>query len=306
MKGSESSMKRIFKQETVMLVSLCLVLLVVMFGATVAWFEGITPASIKEMDIKADDLGDLYVWVKVDDENTASAGELGTTASAGEIDDENYAPLKSVGTGDNIKYSIDLDIAKQENIEDNTLAPGAYGTVKFKILSKTSRTTGYAISVTPSIELIDGYENIGSGLTEEEFKKLVESHLKFYATYDDDSKEYEDVIPYSDECLFLYNEFKGIKGDVNENEIKYVTLYWYWPYEFTDIPNSLNIYNEDSDFYEEFKKYTFSTMTNEKEEIVNIRREISESIEAYDWDDTYIGNYVQSLKFHFDVESLRK
>ncbi len=297
MKGSESSMKRIFKQETVMLVSLCLVLLVVMFGATVAWFEGITPASIKEMDIKADDLGDLYVWVKVDDENTASAGE---------IDDENYAPLKSVGTGDNIKYSIDLDIAKQENIEDNTLAPGAYGTVKFKILSKTSRTTGYAISVTPSIELIDGYENIGSGLTEEEFKKLVESHLKFYATYDDDSKEYEDVIPYSDECLFLYNEFKGIKGDVNENEIKYVTLYWYWPYEFTDIPKSLDIYNEDSDFYEEFKKYTFSTMINEKEEIVNIRREISESIEAYDWDDTYIGNYVQSLKFHFDVESLRK
>ncbi|MDY6328985.1 MAG: hypothetical protein SPL51_05845 [Lachnospiraceae bacterium] len=290
-------MKRIFKQETVMLVSLCLVLLVVMFGATVAWFEGITPASIKEMDIKADDLGDLYVWVKVDDENTASAGE---------IDDENYAPLKSVGTGDNIKYSIDLDIAKQENIEDNTLAPGAYGTVKFKILSKTSRTTGYAISVTPSIELIDGYENIGSGLTEEEFKKLVESHLKFYATYDDDSKEYEDVIPYSDECLFLYNEFKGIKGDVNENEIKYVTLYWYWPYEFTDIPKSLDIYNEDSDFYEEFKKYTFSTMINEKEEIVNIRREISESIEAYDWDDTYIGNYVQSLKFHFDVESLRK
>ena len=299
-------MKRIFKQETVMLVSLCLVLLVVMFGATVAWFEGITPASIKEMDIKADDLGDLYVWVKVDDENTASAGELGTIASAGEIDDENYAPLKSVGTGDNIKYSIDLDIAKQENIEDNTLAPGAYGTVKFKILSKTPRTTGYAISVTPSIELIDGYENIGSGLTEEEFKKLVESHLKFYATYDDDSKEYEDVIPYSDECLFLYNEFKGIKGDVNENEIKYVTLYWYWPYEFTDIPKSLDIYNEDSDFYEEFKKYTFSTMTNEKEEIVNIRREISESIEAYDWDDTYIGNYVQSLKFHFDVESLRK
>lgn len=297
MKGSESSMKRIFKQETVMLVSLCLVLLVVMFGATVAWFEGITPASIKDMDIKADDLGDLYVWVKVDDENTASAGE---------IDDENYAPLKSVGTGDNIKYSIDLDIAKQENIEDNTLAPGAYGTVKFKILSKTSRTTGYAISVTPSIELIDGYENIGSGLTEEEFKKLVESHLKFYATYDDESKEYEDVIPYSDECLFLYNEFKGIKGDVNENEIKYVTLYWYWPYEFTDIPNSLDIYNEDSDFYEEFKKYTFSTMTNENEEIVNIRREISESIEAYDWDDTYIGNYVQSLKFHFDVESLRK
>lgn len=299
-------MKHIFKQETVMLVSLCLVLLVVMFGATVAWFEGITPASIKEMDIKADDLGDLYVWVKIDDENTASAGELGTIASAGEIDDENYAPLKSVGTDDNIKYSIDLDIAKQENIEDNTLAPGAYGTVKFKILSKTSRTTGYAISVTPSIELIDGYEDIGSGLTKEEFKKLVESHLKFYATYDDVSKKYEDVIPYSDECLFLYNEFKGIKGDVNENEIKYVTLYWYWPYEFTDIPESLDIYNENSDFYEEFKKYTFSTMTNENEEIVNIRREISESIEAYDWDDTYIGNYVQSLKFHFDVESLRK
>ena len=122
MKGSESSMKRIFKQETVMLVSLCLVLLVVMFGATVAWFEGITPASIKEMDIKADDLGDLYVWVKVDDENTASAGE---------IDDENYAPLKSVGTGDNIKYSIDLDIAKQEKIGDTIKRTGYYTELQF-------------------------------------------------------------------------------------------------------------------------------------------------------------------------------
>lgn len=299
-------MKRIFKQETVMLVSMCLVLLVVMFGATVAWFEGITPASIKDMEIKSDDLGDLYVWVKTDDKNTASAGELGNVASAGEIDEEGYVPLKSVGTGDDVKYSIDLDIAKQENIEDNTLAPGAYGTVKFKILSKTSRTTGYAISVTPSIELIDGYENIGSGLTEEEFKQLVESHLKFYAAYDSDAKEYEDVIPYSDECLFLYNEFKGMKGDVNENEIKYVTLYWYWPYEFTDIPDTLDIFNEDSDFYDEFKKYAFSTMTNENEETITKRRAIAESIEAYDWDDTYIGNYVQSLKFHFDVESIRK
>lgn len=267
-----------------MLVSMCLVLLLVMFGATVAWFEGITPASIKNMKVESDDLGDLYVRVKTEEED--------------------YVLLKDIGTGDNVQYSIDLDIAKLENIEDNTLAPGSYGTVKFEILSKTPRTTGYLISITPSIELVDDYENSGAGLTEDELKNLLETHLKFYTKFE--NNEYGEAISYSDECLFLNNsnEIKGLKGDLTVNKSEYVTLYWYWPYEYVDIPDSLDILNEDSDFYEEFKKYSYS-FRNENETLVTERKEISESIELYDWDDTYIGNYIQSIKFHFDVEAIK-
>lgn len=277
-------MKRIFKQETVMLVSMCLVLLLVMFGATVAWFEGITPASIKNMKVESDDLVDLYVRVKTEEED--------------------YVLLDDIGTGNDVKYSIDLDIAKQENIEDNTLAPGSYGTVKFEILSKTPRTTGYLISITPTVELVDDYENSGAGLTKDELKNLLETHLKFYAKFE--NGEYGEAISYSDECLFLHNtnEIKGLKGNLTVNKSEYVTLYWYWPYEYGDIPDSLNILNENSDFYEEFKKYNF-TIRNENETSVIERKEIGESIELYDWDDTYIGNYIQSIKFHFDVEAIR-
>ena len=109
MKGSDSSMKRLMDRETVMILSMCLVLLVVMFGATVAWFEGSRPVSIMATDIEMDDLGDLYVWVKTDEPAPDESQN---------IDDEGYIPLPAIGVGDEVNHSIDLDITAQENIED--------------------------------------------------------------------------------------------------------------------------------------------------------------------------------------------
>ena len=283
-------MKRFINQETIMLVALSLVVLVVMFGATVAWFVGETPVGIENMDMEADDKGELYVYVKTEQE-TDSDGTDGLSGSGNTED--GFVPLKSVGTGDNVSYKIDMNLVDQDNILKKTFAPGAYGKVVFKILSKTSTIKGYKIRITPSIKAADGLSNTASGLTEDDLLNLVKSHIKFYATFDNDNNEYKDVIMYDKECMYNngtdYTD--GLEGTIDEDEVKYVTLYWYWPYEYTDIPASLDITNTAGKFYEEFKKFTGKTE--------------NEYIEEYDWDDTYIGNFVEKLTFHFDVETIR-
>lgn len=335
-------MKRFINQETVMLVALSLVALVVMFGATVAWFVGATPAGIENMNLEADDKGELYVYVKTEQE-TDSDGTDGLSVSGNTEEDETeseeisesntdieslangsgddvdvqdesesqteeqtrrkpveeimeedgFVPLKSVGTGDNVSYKIDMNLVDQDNILKKTFAPGAYGKVVFKILSRTSIIKGYKIRITPSIKAAAGLSNTASGLTEDDLLNLVKSHIKFYATLDNDNNEYKDVIMYDKECMYNngtdYTD--GLEGGIDEDEVKYVTLYWYWPYEYTDIPASLDITNTTGKFYEEFKKYTGKTE--------------NECIEEYDWDDTYIGNFVEKLTFHFDVETIR-
>lgn len=335
-------MKRFINQETVMLVTLSLVVLVVMFGATVAWFVGATPAGIENMNLEADDKGELYVYVKTEQE-TDSDGTDGLSVSGNTEEDETeseeisesntdveslangsgddvdvqdesesqteeqtrrkpvekimeedgFVTLKSVGTGDNVSYKIDMNLVDQDNILKKTFAPGAYGKVVFKILSRTSIIKGYKIRITPSIKAAAGISNTASGLTEDDLLNLVKSHIKFYATLDNDNNEYKDVIMYDKECMYNngtdYTD--GLEGSIDEDEVKYVTLYWYWPYEYTDIPASLDITNTAGKFYEEFKKFTGKTE--------------NECIEEYDWDDTYIGNFVEKLTFHFDVETIR-
>jgi hypothetical protein len=191
--------------------------------------------------------------------------------------------------GDEINYTIDMNIVEQDNIEENTLAPGAYGKVEFKILSMTSLTTGYTLTITPELMGINqAFSNNGAGLTEEELFDLVKTHIKFYAI--DEQGSYSQVIPYYDENTHNI-ELCSISDDLEEGIMKDVVLYWYWPYEYMDIPD-LN--NEESPVYDEYEKYRDEDMSE------------SEKIEIYDWDDTYIGNYVEGLRIHFNVKGNRE
>ncbi len=290
-------MKRFINQETVMLIVLSLVVLVVMFGATVAWFVGATPAGIENMDLQADDKGELYVYVKTEQQDDSSGTESGTESGQDDVkqdserDSEGFVALNKIGTGDNVSYKIDMHLVDQNNILKKTFAPGAYGKVVFKIMSKTSIIKGYKIRITPGIKAADGLGNTALELSEEDLLGLVKSHIKFYETFD--NPEYNDVIPYDKECMYDNGteHTDGLEGTIEEGETKYVTLYWYWPYEYTDIPASLHIDDVSGKFYEEFKKYAGKTD--------------KECIEEYDWDDTYIGNFVENLTFHFDVETVR-
>ncbi|MBE5926811.1 MAG: hypothetical protein E7270_07610 [Lachnospiraceae bacterium] len=252
------------KREAIRIVVMTMVVIAVIGSATVAWFLKGSPASLRNMDIAMDDKGDLLVKVKVEDGS--------------------YKNLSQIGTGENVKYTIDLNIVDQDNIENNTFAPGAYGKVEFKIKTMTSLVEGYSIRITPSIEVNEKYEE--DSLSEEELFDLVKMHIKFYAA--NDSGKYSEVIPYYDENAVNIDECQ-LTGALSEGIEKDVTLYWYWPYEYINVPDKDN---EESPVYDEYEKYReLGTIT--------------EQIEAYDWDDTYIGNYVEKLNFHFDVEGNR-
>ena len=461
------SMKKLFNQEAVMLMVLCVVVVAVMFGATVAWFVGQSPATVSNMELTLDDKGDLYVWVKVEnpgedevtdedfakilgtytseeegdtsaateaettsegesdttepgEEETESSttetvegesesdttetgegesesstaepgegesesgtvepgeGENGTTQSLGETSEgegestqndsetsttaqeetttasitkkSGYVPIQSIGikksgSEDYRKYSMNLNIVKLENIEQGKFAPGSYGKVEFRILSKTSLTKGYKLMITPSIDISEAdmqkLKKAKNFASEEEAKQylldIVKSHIKFYAkkTTDENKNIYSEVILYDEECAFNYHDstypsvgitvdnseenmliygervtkegmapehyFRfGMKKYIEENRIETLELYWYWPYEYTDIPACLEKDNSDSVFYEEYKKYT-DLKTPDKTDAVTK----AEQIEAYDRDDTYIGNYISELMFHFDIEAVR-
>lgn len=266
-------MKRFINQETVMLITLSLVVLVVMFGATVSWFVGETPVAVENIELSAEDIEDFKVYVMTRQEP-----------------DGDYIELNKVGTGDNVNYEIDMNLVDQNNILKKTFAPGAYGKVNFKIVSQSSNEKKYKIRIVPAIKTADAIGNSTSAVDADTLLGLVKSHIKFYAVYD--GAEYEDVIVYDNECANIRTEeFGGYTGTVESNETEYMSLYWYWPYEYIDIPKCLEIDDTDGKFYEEFEKY------HGKSE--------SECIEIYDWDDTYIGNYVENLIFHFDVETVR-
>lgn len=351
-------MKHLINREKLTLVISMVLVIAVLVSATVAWFMAGRPVSLRNLGINTDDKGDLYVWVKVEEDisgedmdnimtiihsniekannlsdvnsymasagnlsqyntasaenvlsyNTASSGNLQhNTASAGNLalfdnykmysvynlptDEElriqHFLPLKKVGIKDDVKYTIDMNIVEQDNIEQNTLAPGAYGKVELKILSMTELTSGYTLTITPEFMGInEGFKTNGAGLTEEELFDLFKTHIKFYEV--NEAGVYSQVIPYYDKNKDI--KLCSLSGDLEEGVMKDVVLYWYWPYEYMDIPD---LYNEDSPVYDEYEKYRNPDLTE------------SERIEIYDWDDTYIGNYVEGFRFHFDVKGNR-
>lgn len=335
-------------RENLTLSLLSLVVVVVLVSATVAWFVGIRPALVKNLIFNVDDRGELYVWVKVEEdidekdmdnimsilhtsqerynasiiasnnpENTASGGNASSgnvnmatngnlTATSGnaylgfkdynlptdaELLEQNFLPLKNVGVDDNVKYTIDMNIVEQDNIEKNMLAPGAFGKVEFKILSMTDRTPSFNLSITPDMMKVnEAFSNNAKKLTEEDLLQLVKTHIKFYAA--DDEGKYSEVIPYYDENL-ADNSLNCLFGELETGVMKDVVIYWYWPYEYTDIPE-YDFNNTESPVYEDYAEYRDVTLSK------------NEITELYDWNDTYIGNYVEGLRFHFQVKGNRK
>lgn len=275
-------MKHLINREKLTLVISMVLVIAVLISATVAWFMVGHPASLRNLEINLDDKGDLSVWVKVEED--IAGADMDYTDE--DLRKQHFLPLNKVGLKGNVKYTMDMNIVEQDNIEENTLAPGAYGKVEFKILTKTELTTGYTLTITPELMVINkGFETNNAGLTKDELFNLVKTHIKFYTV--NESGKYSKVIPYYDEDKDI--TLCSISDNLEKDVIKDVVLYWYWPYEYTDIPD---LYNTSSPVYDEYSKYR------------NAGTE-SERIELYDWDDTYIGNYVEKLRYHFDIKGNR-
>ncbi|MBQ4521469.1 MAG: hypothetical protein IJA10_00745 [Lachnospiraceae bacterium] len=287
------AVRRLFKQETVLTIIMITVTTILIIGATVAWFLGNKPVVIKNYLQQAGGIDDLSVEMAIVPEDAN--------------EDITYYAMNAINNDNKV---IDIDLAKLTNIEEGKLGPGSYGTIKFKISTSSEADMNYIIRITPGITMVDGTDDIGN----EELLDLVQNHIKFYAIKDtaiaesEPTNVYQKVIPYYFENTSEINNTteseeiitSGLTGTVSNAEVEYVTIYWYWPYEYIDIPG-YNITDYNSPIYNPWSK--IGEEAGEYDEKYSPELSEEARIEAYDWDDTKIGNYVTALNFHFEVSS---
>ena len=298
-----------FKQETVLTVIMITVTTLLIIGATVAWFVGRKPVTILNNYYQAGGIDGFDVKVAIVPDSEQSNGV--TDLNMEEIEGVPYYTMNEINAN---QKEIDIDLAKLSNIEEGKLGPGSYGNIRFKIQTITNSEMKYVIRITPNIKVAQGIpetSNDGS-ISKEMLLDLVQNHIKFYAVKDENQVDpnniYSEVIPYYDENQNIDIIQSGFIGTVPENNtdgtIQYVTIYWYWPYEYTDIPG-YDVEDYSSTIYNPWNNAN-GVISYEGKYSNEEYPEIESRIEAYDWDDTKIGNCVSSLQFHFEVSSYQQ
>ncbi len=222
------------KHKIIISACMTIVLCFALFTVTYAWFTESDRASMNGLNLATDGTGELKVEIAIEGGN----GRM----EMAQVDSSNAV--------------IDMGLQDLANIEKNKLGPGAFGEVHFYITSDATSFDGYTISVTPNYKVVGG-----NGA---EVIKLAKEHIKFYGVKTNNS--YSGEIPYRTADGVMV----GLNGKLDtENETE-VILYWYWPYEYQDVPDKASI-----------------SAKNTRE---------------YDIQDTMIGNYIESIGFTFEVE----
>lgn len=227
-------MNRDRKQKLIVSASMIMVVCFVLITATYAWFTKSDKAAMNGLNLTLDGTGVLKVEIQVLPDGTRMEME--------KVDESNAV--------------IDMGLSDLANIETNKVGPGAFGEVHFYLTSSSTSYNGYTISVTPT------YQMVGTGSSN--VLQLAREHIKFYAVKN--TNGYAQEIPYREADA----EMIGLTGSLNADEETEVILYWYWPYEYAEVPNKSNI-----------------SAKNTRE---------------YDLQDTMIGNYIESVGFIFEVE----
>lgn len=219
-----------------LIVSACMIIVVcfVLMTSTYAWYVGSDPVAVENLDLALGSTGELKV-------------EIGVEPSGSRME---------MSKVDESKAIIDMGLTQLANIEEGKIGPGAFGEVHIYISSESAACTGYNISVTPKYQFV--------GKEDKAILKLVQEHIKFYAKKNGES--YSEEIVYREEDAPM----EGLAGELVEGEETDVVLYWYWPYEYTDVPDPSVISAKD--------------------------------IREYDLQDTMIGNSIESIGFTFEVE----
>lgn len=249
-----------------------LVMIALFSSAIFAWYIINSKASANNLQMSVDSINGLIVKMKVEN-NAASA--------------ENKVLMEKINL--NGQY-IDIGLARLSNIEDKKLAPGAFGEIHFYITSVSPYYNAYEIEIEPEYEYIDGMEDIKSiqngvltpVVTEDELSEIIDEHILYFTKKNVDNATGR--ISYSGRLEYdsLNNSVAFTKGDLVLNNEKEVVIYWYWPYDYNDIYNYLDL---DSPLSQ--------------------NGSIDENIRNYDLEDTKIGNYLKSITLNFKVKGIQ-
>ena len=161
------------------------------------------------------------------------------------------------------KRYADIGLTELLNIVNGQMAPGAYGSVTFYVTSLDKSIT--SCQIVPSI--MPGFETEATAEQRGEINEILEKHFDFYKTENMDMTE---LVDEENPILITFDTWDANAG-VSEEEV--ITIYWKWHYE-----------------------YPFTQA--ELEQMLDSEKEAS--IYNYDMEDTKIGNYLDTMSYHFE------
>lgn len=301
---------------------LTVVLMIAIIAATVAWFVCYETVSVKGMYLRNSSATD--VEVSLDRDNWIDI--TGTEEAKIEHDYENAVSMLDISMPafQNI-YNKEGNLVTSAN--SGIIAPGTYGSFSFYVKLVNNSCDACILDVSRILDSVTGEAET------DEITRLVQGHILCFARI-----EGESACRYVGEETPIRVEFESFE---EESEIKEITIYWVWPYEYKDLTADSLVINKQLSYGTAAAPANVFKLPDELPATLsltqgNVREEGSflAANQVFDWDryretvaeysladtaakgkilsdwydyaDTRIGSYVKNLLFHIEVKGVQR
>ncbi len=313
----------------------CIVVLIALIFATIAWFASSRSISIKGINLGAVDTGDVQIGLNEDDWQKNTSFDIGVSR-VDELETATGVGVKEPAFeniyGEDEKGTVAL-ITKEDS---EIMAPGTYGFFTFYVRTTSPSTKSCEINLTKVLKGSDLSDNTE---LKNELENLFAGHILCFSnrTKNDKGYLYSGLIDDTNSMTVTFNS----SDSQTEGKIQKVTIYWVWPYEFNDLVNTdvskgdafvkstinnnatsdeikamIGLYPArtklDENAQSTIKEYplTYENVYeiiryNETKETYSSSDSLTKDsmlTEWYDYADTLMASYINNLKFHISVE----
>jgi len=289
----------------IMVYVMAIVTCIAIIAATVAWFTYYRIISARNMGLATADCESLKVALETGGQDIADLEAAG----------------QSVIVDLNMPYFHNVESYASETGEvKSKLAPGVYGEITLYLTPLNQEINHYRI--TPAVLLTyndgscDQVDENGILIPSVEYDKeklrnLVQGHILFYSERTLTTVEGKYVYSYSGQIM---QNREGAMEDTLEFDLQHhtgiekpVTIYWYWPYEYGDIPKEtqekIKLTEDSSSGGLDWDMFFY--LEND-DEVLPSSTDTVRLTQLYDYADTKIGTYVKSIKIQLKVDGYHK
>lgn len=257
--------RRKINENFILRLEMIVLLTVSLIAVTIAWFVLSNFAKVNSLKLQAGDSDYIKVAVSANDVDILQLPET-----------ERY---------------VEIGMPEFENTRSGELAPGTYGEINIYVTALNPVVEGCSISVNSVPEYTPDVTAENATVGKVEIDKLLKGHIQFYSTCEvngDNQRDYSGLI----------TEENPLMIPLTEDIEKKVTIYWVWPYEYTDIPTeAVTAFSQDKTYFFDKDKYDSSLDGSGQYKTEHY-------ISFYDYGDTKLGLHVKDIHFHICVNGL--
>lgn len=278
------------------------VILIALVAATVAWYQTSYATKLSDMQMTTANSDAIKVEIK-------------QSQQTGETQTDHFVTLMQ-GEEDSVLADIDMPVF--DNVESyetvNKMAPGVYGELIIRLTALHRDINHYRITPETVFHYVE--DTAISDSKKEALKKLAKGHVLFFAK----RKSIEDeanVNAYTHNKKYVFSEPIDAKHPMSgslmwddttgEGKPEEVKVYWYWPYEFNNlsesIQQSVQIPVEETELAGILQKEQYLRYFDQDKMQDLVDHSVSwNETQLYDFADTSIGTYVKSIQIHLKVD----